>query len=382
LGRVSAIEAADDFILTKREKIDKVGQIIERHLQSMPAAEMEKLQKKMEDALKKKFADLADELEKTVVHKIAIEKNHVEYKATGEVKGHVLNQFSMDEHDGYFRIATTKSQEWSRFGDEKPEESYSNLFVLDESMNTVGSVEGLAKGERIYSARFMQNRAYLVTFKQTDPLFVIDLEDPKTPKVLGQLKIPGFSNYLHPYDETTLIGLGKETEETEPGAVRQKGVKLSLFDVSDVSSPKEIDTFTIGESGSDSIAAQDHKAFLFSRERNLLVIPVSLMEKEKQQWAEFTFGGALIFKVDTKGFTLRGRIDHSDSGAPSMEDYWGGYSYYDNTVKRSLYIDDVLYTFSNSYLKANSLDDLRELKKIPFEKEQKNPQIPEPFSHH
>ncbi len=159
-------------------------------------------------------------------------------------------------------------------------------------------------------------------------------------------------------------------------------MKLSLFDVSDVNSPKEIDTFIIGESGSDSIAAQDHKAFLFSRERNLLVIPVSLMEKEKQQWAEFTFGGALVFKVDTKGFTLRGRIDHSDSGAPSGEDYWSGYSYYDNTVKRSLYIDDVLYTFSNSYLKANSLSDLRELKKVSFEKEQKNPQIPEPFSHH
>ena len=126
-------------------------------------------------------------------------------------------------------------------------------------MKVVGKVEKLAEGEKIYSVRFMQNRAYLVTFKQIDPLFVIDLEDPTNPKVLGELKIPGFSNYLHPYDETTLIGLGKDSGNWNAG------LKLSLFDVSDVKNPKEIDNYVFENGRGDSIALNDHKAFLFSK---------------------------------------------------------------------------------------------------------------------
>jgi len=380
--RIAAIEAAEDFILTRSEKMDKIGRVFERNTAKLSEDELKQLGEQMENVLKQKFASLADELEKTVIHKITLKDNQVEYAATGEVKGSVLNQFSLDESGGYFRIATTKGREWLPFNtDEGEQKSYSNLYVLDANMNVVGSLERLAEGERIYSARFMQNRAYLVTFQQTDPLFVIDLAEPTAPKVLGELKIPGFSNYLHPYDDTTLIGLGKDTEVTESGGVRQKGLKLSLFDVSDVSAPHEIDAIVIGESGSDSIAAQDHKAFLFSREKNLLVIPASLMETKDQDWPEFTFGGALVFKVDKKGFNLRGRIDHSDGGAGSEWDWWGGYGYFDNTVKRSLYIDNVLYTFSNLYLKAHSLDDLAEVATVAFEKEKiEEPKPLEPFS--
>lgn len=367
--QITAIEAAEDFILNRGEKMDKIGRVFERATAKLSEEEQENLGKQMEGALKQKYASLRDELEKTVIHKIAIENNRIEYAASGEVKGTVLNQFSMDENGDYFRIATTKGREWSRFSDEEDQESYSNLYVLDSAMKIVGSLEQLAKGERIYSARFMQNRAYLVTFQQTDPLFVIDLAEPTAPKVLGELKIPGFSNYLHPYDDTMLIGLGKDTEEAEFGGVRQKGLKLSLFDVADVAAPREVNTLVIGEAGSDSIATHDHKAFLFSKEKNLLVIPASLMETKDQGWPEFTFGGALVFRVDKNGFTLRGRIDHSDGGAGSDRDWWGGYGYFDNTVKRGLYIDSVLYTFSNSYLKAHSLDDLAEVATVAFEKE-------------
>ena len=219
-----------------------------------------------------------------------------------------------------------------------------------------------------------------------DPLFVIDLADPKNPKVLGELKIPGYSDYLHPYDDTTLIGLGKDTGETEWGGVRTNGLKLSLFDVSDVSQPKEIDTYIMGDAGSDSIALQDHKAFLFSKEKNLLAIPVSIQESGvsiieleplsgfteevlNSRYPKLTFSGAAIFKVDKSGLELKGKIDHSDGGRPSDIDSWRGYNYYDNTVKRSLYIDDVLYTFSNKYLKMNQLADLELVKKLELKKE-------------
>jgi len=175
---------------------------------------------------------------------------------------------------------------------------------------------------------------------------------------------------LHPYDDTTLIGLGKDTGESEWGGVRVKGLKLSLFDVSNVSDPKEIDVYVMGDSGSDSIALHDHKAFLFSRDKNLLSIPVSIRESlDGRSWGKMTFSGAAVFKVDKTGFELKGKIDHSDGGKISDRDYWRGYSYYDNTVKRSLYIDDVLYTFSNKYLKMNELDDLDLVKKLELEKE-------------
>ncbi len=373
--KIAKIEATENYILNQAEKMAKIGRIIERYQASLSPEELERLTKETEDKMKQKYQDISKELEKTVIHKIAIKDGELEYKASGEVTGQVLNQFSMDENNGFFRVATTKNQTWSRF-EEENRESYNNLYVLDENLNPAGALEDLAKGEKIYSVRFMQNRAYMVTFKQMDPLFVIDLADPKNPKVLGELKIPGYSDYVHPYDDTTLIGLGKDTGETEWGGVRTKGLKLSLFDVSNVSEPKEIDAYIMGDEGSDSIALRDHKAFLFSRDKNLLVIPVSIQESSSgfieeimRVYPKLTFSGAAVFKVDKSGFELKGKIDHSDNGKPADSDHWQGYSYYDNTVKRSLYIDDVLCTFSNKYLKMNKIEDLAPIKNLELKKE-------------
>lgn len=373
--RIAKIEQTENFILSMREKMMKISAIMENYFNSLSEEESEKMQDDLEAAMKKKYQDISKELEKTVIHKIAIKKGKLEYKTFGEVTGQVLNQFSMDESDGYFRIATTKNRTWSQYAEEGQTESYSNLYVLDENLKVVGNLENLAKGERIYSVRFMQNRAYMVTFKQTDPLFVIDLKDPKNPKVLGELKIPGFSNYLHPYDETTLIGLGKEAEANEWGGAMVKGIKLSLFDVSDVANPKEISSYEMGSRGSDSVAIQDHKAFLFSREKNLLVIPVSLYEQadEKFGYGRFAFSGAAVFKVDKTGFELKGKIDHSDGGEAGEGEYRRGYNYYDNTVKRSLYINDILYTFSSKYLKMNKISDLEMVNNLELKKEKSGP---------
>lgn len=367
--KIAKIEATENFILNEEEKMQKIGVIMERFSSSLTDEEMEKLEKEMTEAIKRKYQDISKELEKTVIHKISIDKDQLQYQATGEVTGSVLNQFSMDEQAGYFRIATTKNQTWSQFEDESIK-SYNNLYVLDGDLKVVGALENLAEGERIYSVRFMQNRAYLVTFQQMDPLFAIDLSNPRDPKVLGKLKIPGFSSYLHPYDDKLLIGIGKDTKENEFGGVQTKGLKLSLFDVSNVGDPKEVDTYLLGDAGSDSIALQDHKAFLFSKDKNLLVIPVSIRESVGDRYyGKFTFSGAAVFNIDENGFELKGKIDHSDGGVAATEDYWGGYNYYDNTVKRSLYIDDNLYTFSNQYLKINKLSNLDLVKNVSLEKE-------------
>ena len=366
--KIAKIESAENFILSADEKKRKIQMIVEKYIYALSSEDQENLQNELENKMKQKYADISKELEKTIIHKVAINKGDLEYKTAGEVTGQVLNQFSMDESGGYFRIATTKNRTWSRYMEENLE-SYSNVYVLDGDLNVVGKLENLAPDERIYSARFMQNRVYLVTFKQMDPLFVIDLSSPTNPKVLGELKIPGFSNYLHPYDNDTLIGIGKDTGETEWGGVRTKGLKVSLFDVSDVKNPSEIDTYVMGDAGSDSIALHDHKAFLFSRDKNLLVIPVSIRESiDGSSWGKFTFSGAAVLNVDKNGIELKGKIDHSDGGKNSDNDYWRGYNYYDNTVKRSLYIDDVLYTFSNQYLKMNQISDLELVEKLELKK--------------
>lgn len=360
--KVAKIESADSFILSTAEKQEKIYSLIQNYLNNLNSTEQNTINKEIEELLKKTFSERLKEMEKTVIHKIAFSGNKLEYKDSGSVSGHILNQFAMDEQDGYFRIATTRSSSWSKYLEEQSQESYSNVFVLNDKMETIGTLENLAPGERIYSVRFMGNRAYLVTYKQVDPLFAIDLADPKNPRVLGELKIPGYSNYLHPYSENILIGFGRDTEVNSSGTSINKGLKISLFDVSVPSNPKELDNFITGDRFSDSIALYDHKAFLASKSKNLLSLPVVLRNGAYGENLEFS--GALVFGLNDNKITLRGRIDHSDSGNYTNKDFWGGFNYFDNSVKRSLYIEDALFTFSNKYLKINDLRSDKDLESI------------------
>ena len=306
----------------------------------------------------------------TDLYKFRLDGGSAVYAGQGSVPGHVLNPFSMDEHGGHFRIATTTGYMWAE-GDDI---SKNHLYVLDQGLKTVGSLEDLAPGERIYSVRFMGRRAYMVTFRNVDPLFAIDLSDPKNPTVLGQLKIPGYSDYLHPYDEHHLIGFGKETIEIAPRDGQGEptayylGMKLSLFDVTDVSQPKEIFKEVIGDRGTHSEVLHNHKALLFDRGSGLMAFPVELMEvKEGSRrdgydmppYGEFTYQGAYVYQVDlANGFRLKGRITHL-----SEEDLLkaGQYGYdYTKTVRRILYAGDTLYTLSDAMLKASALDTLAE----------------------
>ncbi|MZP30823.1 hypothetical protein GTO91_13980 [Heliobacterium undosum] len=315
--------------------------------------------------------------EKTRVFKFALEGAKTRYVGMGEAPGRVLNQFSMDEKDGFFRIATTVGSPWAQ-GDET---SKNNLYVLDESLKPSGKLEGIAPGEQIYSVRFMGDRAYMVTFRTVDPLFVIDLKDPKSPRILGKLKIPGYSNYMHPYDDNHIIGFGKDTIEQSitdnEGRVigtnaYYQGMKMAIFDVSDVEHPVEKHVAFIGDRGTDSELLHNHRALLFSKEKNLLAFPVQLMEVDKQTGAasgekpspvpaygSFAFQGAYVYTVGLeKGFELRGRITHL-----SDEDYQkAGQYYYDSEkfVSRILYIGDSLYTLSNRMIKAHGMDALEQ----------------------
>jgi len=302
----------------------------------------------------------------TTITKIGIEQGSITFKANGTVPGYILNQFSMDEYNGYFRVATT-DQNW-RSGS-----SGNNVYVMDEDLNIVGSLEKLAPGEEIYSARFIGGRCYLVTFKKVDPLFTIDLSDPENPTVLGKLKIPGYSDYLHPYDENTLIGIGKETVEAEEGDFAwYQGVKISLFDVSDVANPRELAKIEIGSRGTDSPALWDHHAFLFSKARNLLVIPILEATIDEDDFSgpvpdnyygDYTYQGAYVFNISKEGIELRGRITHIDDGNMDLlkSGYWFDSEY---EVQRSLYIENNLYTLSQGMIKINSLDTLNEIAAI------------------
>ena len=299
--------------------------------------------------------------QKTSIHRIHIEGSVMNYTASGEVPGMVLNQFSMDEYDDHFRVATTTRAETSR----------NNVYVLNMSLNVTGSLENLAPGETIYSARFMGERGYLVTFKQVDPLFVIDLSDPYNPEKLGELKITGYSDYLHPYDEDHIIGIGKETTDAGEFAWYQ-GVKISLFDVTDVNNPQEISKLEIGDRGTDSPVLWDHKAFLFDRARNLLVMPiletrvdVSEYPEGVPSWAhgEPVYQGAYVFDISIdNGLQLRGRITHIDDPSAIEQGYYDYYS--PLSVKRSLYIGDVLYTISDTKVKMNNLDNLNYINEV------------------
>lgn len=295
----------------------------------------------------------------TAIQKFSIDQGRIGYVAEGTVKGNLLNQFSMDEYNGNLRVATTSdvSTPGNSF-------QYNNVIVLDPGMKEVGSLTHLAMNEKIYSARFIGNRLYLVTFKRMDPFFVIDLSDPASISVLGKLKIPGYSDYLHPYDDTHIIGVGIETGTNSWGGVSTQGVRVALFDVTDVDHPKQVSSYEIGGPGSDSPALRDHRAFLFSKEKNILVIPVTVVNRSQpslQQgslmvpYRQDTWQGVYVFGFTPDyGIALKGMVSHSDLQNKT--------SYYQapGDVTRSLYIGDELSTISDRFIKINSLKDLND----------------------
>jgi uncharacterized secreted protein with C-terminal beta-propeller domain len=383
----------NDGTLSASEKWDRTSRLLQDYYNHLNESEKTQVFQKIGKALADYDEKIQRDTQKTIIHKIAIDNSgSIEYLSRGEVPGRLLNQFSMDEgRDGKFRVATTTDY-YSQYRNYR----YNNVYVLDENLKTIGSLEQIAPDEQIYSARFMGDRLYLVTFKQVDPFFVIDLSTDQ-PKVLGKLKLPGFSNYLHPYDETHIIGIGRETKDSQFGGASQEGIKVALLDVSDVVHPNVVDTFAIGGIGTDSEVLYDHKALLFDKERNILSLPITIsqygepvpypipaegdgmtasgtpsapIDTANQSSSSKSNGGTspdylpprdyprfwrgfYVLGIDAEnGFTLKGTIVHFKSS-----DYNGLYPSYGIQGSRSFYIDNVLYTISSDgIMKMNQLD--------------------------
>lgn len=433
------------------EILGKLKRIIIDYSNDLIGESKSKFDKELIDRLNNYEIKSQKEREKTIIHKINIDKDKIIYKGFGDVNGRVLNQFSMDEYNGYFRIATTTGN-WG-------ETSLNHIYILNEKLEIVGKVEDLAKGERIFSSRFMGERCYLVTFESIDPLFVIDLSDVENPKVLGYLKISGFSDYLHPYDENHIIGIGKDVNASiDSDKIHSshaiyytaiQGVKVSLFDVSDVENPIEVDNWIVGERGSESEASYNHKSVLFDKEKGILVLPVSVAELIPSKWnpdykdSQIVWEGVYILDINLEGINERGRISHNKEfvseygpakdeligaerkdgsgniwtkqedgmwkieqnnlygewiiengrgystgnigfngtswGDMLIDEQPGGINYnrynrfpWENKIKRSLYMDDVLYTISEANIKANDLNDLIEINSIDLGYESNN----------
>ena len=286
------------------------------------------------------------------VFKYAIDGLDMTYHSLGEVKGSIINQFAMDEHEGYFRIAATIYE---------GQQSSNSLFVLDEQMQVIGELNGLAKDERIYSVRYMGDKAYIVTFKEVDPLFVIDMSNPASPTVLGELKIPGYSNYLHFHDENHLIGFGYDTKmrQGEMGSsfIENQGMKISLFDISDYHNPKEIDAVIIGGAGTHSDVMYDHKALFQHKENHLYGFPISIYESSEPFQHKFIMNGALIYEITPEnGIKLQASLNND--GEKEEEIDW------EKNIRRMIYIGNEVYTISNKQIKSYSLNDFSNLQAV------------------
>ena len=269
---------------------------------------------------------------RSVIYKFSLDEAKLTLKAKATVKGYLNNQFSMDEYEGNLRVATTSNIEGL---------SKNQLYVLDENLEKIGSIKNMALDEKIYSVRFIGKVGYIVTFKQVDPLFVIDLSDPTNPTIKGELKIPGYSSYLHPYDDTHIIGIGYNTEENKYGGTVNKNMKMSMFDVSDLENPKEIFSIDIGDEYAYSEITSNHKALFYNKSKNLIGFPITYRTENYGT----SKSGFVIYKIDlNKGFEKYGDLTEKTD--------------YANPPKRVIYIEDILYTIFDDEIESFDLDTL------------------------
>ncbi|CAN8074564.1 unnamed protein product [Agarophyton chilense] len=277
---------------------------------------------------------------KTSIHKFSMSNSGVQYVASGEVSGSVLNQFSMHDYQGFFYIATTDGAPWWGSRDL----SASKVTCFDTNLNTrklikTGEVGALGIGERIYSVRYIENTAYVVTFRQVDPLYIVDLSNPRALKVTGELKIPGFSSYLHPIAPGRILGVGQDA--TLVG--RRTGAKVTLFDVQDKSNPKELSSWTL--QGSSSSVDWDHRAFLYWKPEGIAILPVSTY------FSSTHFVGSVVLEVSDDEIKERGRITHQSAN--------GNSNFHSTSIERNIVIGgDHIWSLSYQQIQINNMKDL------------------------
>lgn len=256
----------------------------------------------------------------TVIKHISYKGGKLKAEASGKVDGYINDSFSIDEYDGYLRVVTT-------------DDETNGLYILDSNMKEVGSITGLAEGEQVYSARLLGDTGYFVTYEQTDPLFSVDLSDPKNPKIIGKLKIPGFSEYLHFYGENLLLGIGMDVDED---GFTTNGVKLSMFDISDSSDVKEIQKYTL-ENVYSAAVMYDYKAVLIDPEKN--VIGFAADGNNGENYYVFSYN-------NTNGFECLMSETVNGNGYQSA---------------RGVYVDNTLYVVKGNIIEAYDMADYQKI---------------------
>lgn len=284
----------------------------------------------------------------TVIHKFATdEPNRTDYRASGTVAGSLLNQFAMSEHEGYLRVASTEEPAWWGGGSTSDSQSFVTVLTEDgDELRKIGRVGGLGRGERIFAVRFVGDVGYVVTFRQTDPLYTVDLSDPTDPRVRGELKILGYSAYLHPVGDGLVLGVGQDADRG--GQIR--GTQISLFDVSDLDDPRRLHAEGLGH-GTSSEVEYDHHAFLWWPARDLAVLPVQGLGFDPTLDYETWTSAALGTEVSRdRGIEPVGAVTHPDGAL----------------IRRSLVIGDTLFTVSELGVMANELATWNELGWAPL----------------
>lgn len=300
----------------------------------------------------------------SVIHKFALDTGRSVYCGSVPVRGHVLNQFAMDEQDGVLRVATSSG--W--VPDPAVSSTITTITESDGKLIRLGELTGLAPTEDIRSVRFDGDRGFVVTFKKTDPLFVIGLSDPTAPTVLGELKIPGFSTYMHPLDRDHLLAVGFDADDQGSFAYFQ-GIQIQIFDVSDLTNPAVLHKTTIGTRGSGSEALLNHLAFNYFAPASALALPVTVCEDGggSSFGTTMTFSGVIVFDIDLEnGITERGRLPFADPSVAPPYDVYGTecfqwWSTSTSNVKRTIFFDDYLFGLSDSELRAAQLDALSDV---------------------
>jgi uncharacterized secreted protein with C-terminal beta-propeller domain len=301
---------------------------------------------------------------KTFIHKFRFDSptsTAISYQGSGVVNGDPINQFALDEYQGNLRIAVTDSAHVEDDGPRRGPPAFTTVnrvYVLagsEDGLNIIGQTPDLAPGERIFSARFHQDKGYVVTFRQVDPLFTLNLADPRAPEVSGELKVEGFSSYIHLMDESHLLTVGRDAD---PQTGWVKGLKISVFDVSNPAQPLEKFKYLVAGDYSWSEAQYDHHAFTYFPSRGLLGLPVGGSRKTSgNYWWDYYFSELMVFNIDREsGITPRGSIVMNDlyQGSASDFSYW----WYGSQVRRSIFADDNIYAISGLGVRAVHNSDL------------------------
>mgnify|MGYP002407284890 FL=1 len=307
---------------------------------------------------------------RTHLHKFSLASpDRALYVASGSVPGYIVDQFSLDEHQGHLRVATTN---WIDNGMFDQSTTVNRVFVLGEasgSLQIVGQTPGIAPGERIYSSRFSGEKGFVVTYRQIDPLFTLDLSDPTNPRVLGELHIPGFSTYIHLLDAEHLLTIGNDTTATGTGETRN-GVALQIFDVSDMANPRLTAKQVIGTRSGYSQALWDHKAFNYFAKTGMLAIPFTDWNESAtggDYWSYFT-STLKVFHVDAAGGVApMGEVSHADFYQQQNQHDW--YWWYGPDIRRSVQIEGFVYSFSYAGVKVNRVADLSPVVAVPMPRE-------------